>query len=175
MGVGSGAGQSSKIQSRAKLFALIGHDIQSSQLPMMYVLSTIPGRRTMIQSASITLVTPALMETKAFYEHHFCAMPTFNCGWYVVLTIPDSSVEICLMEPMDGSVHFTGGVVMNWRVENVDALHQKMVANQVNIIIPLADHPWGDRGFGIIDPAGATVYCYEEIAPAPEFKQFFIG
>jgi len=40
------------------------------------------------------------------------------------------------------------------------------------IVIPLADNPWGDRGFGVVDPAGVVVYCHEIVPPSDEFRQF---
>jgi len=39
--------------------------------------------------------------------------------------------------------------------------------------MPLEDHPWGDRGFGIVDPNGIILYFYKKIEPAEEFKQYF--
>ena len=43
------------------------------------------------------------------------------------------------------------------------------------ISIQLEDHPWGDRGFGIKDPNGITLYLYEDKEPSAEFKQYYIG
>jgi len=41
------------------------------------------------------------------------------------------------------------------------------------VIMPLDDHPWGDRGFGTIDPNGIVLYFYKNIEPAENFKQYF--
>jgi uncharacterized glyoxalase superfamily protein PhnB len=38
--------------------------------------------------------------------------------------------------------------------------------------MPLEDHPWGDRGFAILDPNGVMLYIYSEREPADEFKQY---
>ena len=56
-----------------------------------------------ILSASTTLVTPKLSETRAFYEQHFGACPSFDWGWYVVLrlSVATPGPELCLMEPQD--------------------------------------------------------------------------
>jgi hypothetical protein len=34
-------------------------------------------------------------------------------------------------------------------------------------LMPLEDHPWGDRGFGIQDPNGIVLYLYSEREPSP--------
>jgi len=38
--------------------------------------------------------------------------------------------------------------------------------------MPLEDHPWGDRGFPILDPNGVTLYIYSPRDPADEFKHY---
>ncbi len=41
--------------------------------------------------------------------------------------------------------------------------------------MPLEDHPWGDRGFSVIDPIGNSVYVYSDREPSDEFKQYYRG
>ena len=128
-----------------------------------------------ITQASITLVSSRIDDCRQFYEKHFSAQSSFDCGWYQVLKLGGGDTEICLMAPQEGMVEFAGGITINLMVEDVDALYDTLTANGLEPVIPLEDHPWGDRGFGIVDPAGATVYCYQSIEPAEEFRQYFIG
>ena len=127
-----------------------------------------------IQSASLTIVTHKLPDTRAFYETHFSALPVFDCGWYVVLRLntSDSSAEICLMEPQDGMKPFAGGAFLNLLVHDADKVHAAMTESGLSTMIPLEDHPWGDRGFGILDPSGVVVYCYHPITPTAEFQKY---
>jgi catechol 2,3-dioxygenase-like lactoylglutathione lyase family enzyme len=130
-----------------------------------------------IRSASMTLVTPALEETRHFYETHFNARPVFDCGWYVVLRLgtTDSDVELCIMLPQDGMTTFTGGVCLNLRVSDADSVHERLHRTAgLPVEIPLEDHPWGDRGFGLKDPAGTMIYCYHPIAPDESFQRFIL-
>ena len=128
-----------------------------------------------IKQASITLITPHVDACRQFYEQHFAARPSFDCGWYQVLKLEGGDTEICLMSPQEGMVAFAGGITINLLVEDVDTLHATLSVKGLEPVIPLEDHPWGDRGFGIVDPAGATVYCYQPIEPTAEFRQYFIG
>lgn len=130
-----------------------------------------------ILSASPTIVTADIEAARAFYLNHFDAHIHFDCGWYAVLRLGSSepAPEICLMAPRDGMAVCSGGVFLNIRVDGVDAWHQKCCAAGLTPVIPLEDHPWGDRGFGIVDPSQVVVYCYEPIPPAPEFQQYFTG
>jgi uncharacterized glyoxalase superfamily protein PhnB len=58
-------------------------------------------------------------------------------------------------------------------VADVDNAYMKLVAAGIPILIPLEDHPWGDRGFGIQDPNGIIVYLYSEREPTEEFKKYY--
>ena len=129
-----------------------------------------------IRSASTTIVTSTLPETRRFYEEHLGARPVFDCGWYVVLRfgLSGPGPEICLMEPQGGAATFSGGATLNLLVQDADKAHAGLAAAGVPVVVPLEDHPWGDRGFGVVDPSGVAVYCYHPIAPAPEFQQFLL-
>ena len=129
-----------------------------------------------IRSASMTIVTSKLPETRQFYETNFGAHPVFDCGWYVVLRLDSSGSgpEICLMEPRHGKKPFSGGAVLNLLVEDANKAHTRLTEAGLSTVIKLEDHPWGDRGFGVVDPSGVVVYCYHPITPTPEFKKYII-
>ena len=123
-------------------------------------------------SSSSTFVTDKLSQVRAFYERHFDARAIFDCGWYVTLRLGPAAggAEVSFMEPRAGAPEFSGGATLNLRVDDVDELHRRLTESGVEPTTPLDDHPWGDRGFGIMDPCGLVVYCYEDIEPAPEYR-----
>jgi len=65
------------------------------------------------------------------------------------------------------------GLMYNFAVDDVDAEHDRLTAAGLSPVTPLEDHPWGDRGFAILDPNGVTLYIYSAREPAEEFKQYF--
>ncbi len=125
---------------------------------------------------STTFTTVNLQASRHFYEQHFDARTVFDCGWYVVLRFPGQKpeAEVCLMEPQNGAPEFRGGVTLNLRVTNADEVYARLTQSGLETMIPLEDHPWGDRGFGLLDPSGIVVYCYHEIEPSEEFKPYFL-
>lgn len=129
-----------------------------------------------IHTASMTVVTENLPETRSFYENHFNARAVFDCGWYVVLRLsPDEAgPELCLKELQNGEKPYNGGVVLNIEVDDVNTIHRQITGKGLLPVMPLEDHPWGDRGFGVLDPSGVMVYCYHPIEPAPEFEPYFV-
>ena len=126
-------------------------------------------------SASTTIAINNIQETRSFYEALFEAKTVFDCGWYVVLRLGerDDQCEVCLMEPRDGIALYSGGSVINLTYKNVDSIYEKIVSHDITITIPLEDHPWGDRGFGFMDPAGQMVYCLTPIKPDESFQQYY--
>jgi catechol 2,3-dioxygenase-like lactoylglutathione lyase family enzyme len=54
----------------------------------------------------------------------------------------------------------SGGPFAAVEVEDVDALHARVTAKGVPLHYPLADKPWGHRGFSVRDPNGVEIAFY---------------
>lgn len=112
---------------------------------------------------------------KAFYTRYFSAVPVFDCGWYVNLKIGGDGPSIQFMEPKEGMPVFGGsGIMLNFKVDDVDAEHVRLTEAGLQAVMPLEDHPWGDRGFSVMDPIGNSVYIYSDREPAEEYKQYYL-
>jgi len=109
-----------------------------------------------------------------FYQRHFAATVTFDCGWYVNLSIGGDGPSIQFMHPQDDTPLFAGaGVGLNFMVDDVDAEYTRLMDAGLQTGMPLEDHPWGDRGFSVTDPIGNSIYIYSEREPSDEFKQYY--
>ena len=112
---------------------------------------------------------------REFYTNHFSAKITFDCGWYVNMSIGENGPTIQFMEPQEGMPVFTGtGVVLNFKVQDVDLQYNRLTEEGLQIGMPLEDHPWGDRGFSVTDPIGNSVYIYSDREPTEEFKKYYM-
>jgi len=108
-----------------------------------------------------------------FYQRHFAAKVTFDCGWFVNLSIGGGGPSIQFMQPQDEAPIFAGaGIGLNFMVDDVDAEYARLMEAGLKTCMLLEDHPWGDRGFSILDPIGNSVYIYSEREPSDEFKQY---
>ncbi len=65
------------------------------------------------------------------------------------------------------------GLMFSFEIENVDTEYKRLSELGVTVAMPLEDHPWGDRGFGIVDPHGIILYFYKSIEPTEEFKKYY--
>ncbi|HHE31630.1 MAG TPA: glyoxalase [Chlorobaculum parvum] len=78
------------------------------------------------------------------------------------------------MQPQEGMPVFGGeGVMLNFSVDDVDAEYARLTGAGLQTAMPLEDHPWGDRGFSVIDPIGNSVYIYSDREPSVEFRQYY--
>jgi len=64
------------------------------------------------------------------------------------------------------------GLMYNFSVNDVDTEHARLAAAGLVTVMPLEDHPWGDRGFAILDPNGITLYIFSPREPEAGFKQY---
>ena len=59
------------------------------------------------------------------------------------------------------------GAFLTLQVEDATAEYERLVAAGLQVAPPLTDEPWGQRRFGMIDPAGVWVDVVEQIEPEP--------
>ena len=121
------------------------------------------------------IITDKVEESREFYVRHFDAKAIFDCGWYVNLQFGKDSSSIQFMSPQqpDQPKCNCAGLMYNFAVNDVDQEYKKLTDAGLEPIMPLEDHPWGDRGFAIQDPNGITLYIYSEREPNEEFKQYY--
>ncbi|WNO09983.1 VOC family protein [Teredinibacter sp. KSP-S5-2] len=127
-----------------------------------------------INQLSSCFCTKNISACRDFYQKYLGAKITFDCGWYLNMDIGTQGVSIQFMAPQGDMPTYSGaGVTLNFAVDDVDAEHRRLMEAGLSEVMPLEDHPWGDRGFSVIDPIGNSVYIYSDREPSEEFKQYF--
>ncbi len=118
------------------------------------------------------VVTDALRECRDFYVARFGFEVAFEATWFVLLTHPgDRATSIAFMHtdhpsspPSPGT--FRGdGTFLTLQVEDATAEYDRVVEGGLRCDLPLTDEPWGQRRFGVVDPAGMWVDVVEQIEP----------
>jgi len=126
------------------------------------------------QELSTCFCTTKVDACRSFYIRYFSAKITFDCEWYVNLQFGEDGPTMQFMQPQEGMAAFGGeGVTLNFKVKDVDAEFARLTGAGLQPVMPLEDHPWGDRGFSVTDPIGNAVYLYSDREPSEEFQQFF--
>jgi len=128
-----------------------------------------------VTSLSPAFTTNIVKESRDFYVNYFNAKITFDCGWYVNLEFGNNSATLQFMSPQEPEHQLSSGdgIIYNICVDDVDHEYKKLTESGLNAVMPLEDHPWGDRGFAILDPNGISLYIYSEREPSEEFKKYY--
>jgi len=126
-------------------------------------------------SVSAAFTTNKVSESRDFYVKYFGAKVTFDCGWYVNLEFgkKDSTLQFMSPQQPEHKLSNSDGLIYNFEVDDVDKEHSRLSDEGLTVILPLEDHPWGDRGFVVQDPNGISLYIYSLREPSDEFKQYF--
>lgn len=124
---------------------------------------------------SPAFTTNKVEESRDFYVKYFGARITFDCGWYVNLEFGSTASTLQFMSPQQPEHQLSSGagLIYNFSVTDVDEEYKRLTDAGLEVVVPLEDHPWGDRGFAIQDPNGISLYIYSDREPNAEFKQYF--
>lgn len=128
-----------------------------------------------INQVSFGFATNKIQETKEFYEKYLGAKTIFEKKGYINLRLGDGSTVLGIETPQDpdGTPSDTTGWGFGITIDDVDQAYDEITDKKLPIEMPLVDHPWGERGFGIKDPNGLTIYIYEITGePAEEYKKY---
>ncbi len=122
------------------------------------------------------LMTADVAATADFYKTHFGFMPLFTSDWYVHLQMADEpSVNLAVLDsrhetiPAAARGQVAGGTLLNFEVDDPDAVHDRLKAAGLPILLPLRDEAFGQRHFITRDPNGVLIDIIKPIPPSGEF------
>lgn len=125
------------------------------------------------------IMTGDVAGTAAFYIEHFGFEALFSAAWYVHLQSKES--EHVTLAILDGS-HETipeggrgtvSGLLLNFEVEDVDAVYERLKAAGLTIRRDIRDEDFGQRHFITADPNGVLIDIIAPIAPSAEFAALY--
>lgn len=128
-----------------------------------------------ISSYYPVIMTGDVAGTAAFYQAHFGFVALFAADWYVHLqSAQDPSVNLAILDGAHSTIPESGrgsvgGLLLNFEVEDVDAVHDRFLAAGLPILLSLRDEAFGQRHFITADPNGVLLDIIKPIAPSAEF------
>jgi uncharacterized glyoxalase superfamily protein PhnB len=121
------------------------------------------------------LMTENVTQTAEFYRTHFGFQALFESDWYVHLQLAnDENVNLALLQSQHETIPSVGranagGLLLNFEVEDPDAVYERFVRAGLTILLPLRDEAFGQRHFIVADPNGVLIDVIKPIPPSPEF------
>lgn len=126
------------------------------------------------------IMTNDVAGTAAFYQAHFGFVSLFTTDWYVHLQLADdASVNLAVLDgthktiPAEARGQVAGGLLLNFEVEDPDAVHERLKAAGLPILLSLRDEAFGQRHFITRDPNGVLIDIIKPIPPSGEFVQLY--
>lgn len=125
------------------------------------------------------VMTGDVAGTAAFYERHFGFQPLFVSDWYVHLqSRDDASVNLAVLDGQHETVPEAArgrvsGLILNFEVEDADAVYREVQAAGLPILLPLRDEAFGQRHFITADPNGVLIDVIRPIPPSAEFADLY--
>ena len=118
--------------------------------------------------------------TVAFYVEHFRFRPLFEADWYVHLqSSEDDGVNLAVLRfdhetiPVEARER-TKGLILNFEVDDVDAVHEQVRKSGVPIAKDLQDEAFGQRHFIARDPNGVLIDVIKPIPPSDDFAADYV-
>lgn len=118
------------------------------------------------------VVTDTIRECRDFYVQWFGFEVAFEADWFVLLTnMAARRVSLAFMakdhpsSPPSPAQHDGSGSFITFQVEDARTEYVGLTERGLQCDLPLTDEPWGQRRFGVVDPAGMWVDVVEQIVP----------
>jgi uncharacterized glyoxalase superfamily protein PhnB len=125
------------------------------------------------------IMTDNVTGTAAFYIEHFGFEALFAADWYVHLQSRDNEhVTLAILDGSHGTIPASGrgkvaGLLLNFEVEDVDAIYDRLKAAGLPIRLDLRDEDFGQRHFITADPNGVLIDIIKPIPPSAEFAAMY--
>jgi catechol 2,3-dioxygenase-like lactoylglutathione lyase family enzyme len=120
------------------------------------------------------IVTEQVAACRDFYRRWFTLEVVFEATWFVLLGRGEGKPgSIAFMHPTHpsappGPEAFNGkGMCLEFQVADAAAEYARFRDGGARIALTIRDEPFGQRRFGLFDPAGVWIDVVEQIEPAP--------
>lgn len=125
------------------------------------------------------IMTSDVAATAAFYVEHFDFTVMFSSDWYVHMQEKDNdNVALAILDGAHSTIPIASrgtasGLLLNFEVENVDDVYQRIKAAGLPIRLDLRDEDFGQRHFLTSDPNGVLIDIIKPIPPMGEFAAMY--
>lgn len=132
-----------------------------------------------VRSYYPVIMTGDVAATAAFYRRHFGFVALFQADWYVHLQLEgDASVNLAVLDGDHATIPPQGrgraaGLLLNFEVNDVDAVYQRLVGAGLPVLLGLRDEDFGQRHFITADPNGVLIDIITPIAPSADYAALY--
>ncbi len=119
------------------------------------------------------IVTEELRACRDFYRQWFGFEVAFEASWFVLLQTASGPWPVALAfmhpdhpsSPPTPAAYKGDGAFVTLQVADARVEYDRLRGVDLDVALPLTEEPWGQRRFGVLDPAGMWVDVVEQIDP----------
>jgi uncharacterized glyoxalase superfamily protein PhnB len=144
-----------------------------SSLPIRPPTGTVAEETEMqLQDFYPIIVTDTLLACRDFYQRYFDLVLGFESSWFIWMHSHEHHASLGFMHPEHpsappGPESFSGkGMCLEFQVADAQAEYQRLLEAGAVVSYALRDEPFGQRRFGLFDPAGCWIDVVQQIEPA---------
>ena len=121
------------------------------------------------------VMTDNVTSSAAFYVENFGFRVLFDSDWYVHLqSSANPAINFAVLDKTHHTIPEahrgqTGGVLLSFEVEDVDAQYDRLKAAGVTLLLESRDEDFGQRHFIVTGPNGVMIDVIKPIPPSAEF------
>ena len=121
------------------------------------------------------LMTDDVAASAGFFTRHFGFRAQYEDASYVHLQMEDDpAVNLAILKGDHATIPEQGrgrasGLLLNFEVEDVDAVHDRLTAEGLTPILSLRSEAFGQRHFILQGPEGVLIDIVTPIPPSAEF------
>jgi catechol 2,3-dioxygenase-like lactoylglutathione lyase family enzyme len=120
------------------------------------------------------VVTDEFAACRDFYVRWFGFAVAFEADWMVLMQgggdPPGTTIAFMHSDhpstPPAPASHRGDGMFLTFQVGDAAAEYERLTREGLACDLPLTEEPWGQRRFGVVDPAGMWLDVVEQIEPA---------
>jgi catechol 2,3-dioxygenase-like lactoylglutathione lyase family enzyme len=127
-----------------------------------------------ITASAISLNVDDPAASGAFAKDHLGFAEEMAADGFVSLSRPDAGFNLVYLrtglptfKPETLAGHAADGLLVVFVVDDVDAEHERLVGEGVEITTPIETEEWGERYFQVTDPCGVVIQLVQWVADDP--------
>jgi catechol 2,3-dioxygenase-like lactoylglutathione lyase family enzyme len=125
-----------------------------------------------ITASALSLNVADELASAAFVKDHFGFQEDMAAPGFVSLSRPDAGFNLIFLrvglasfKPQHLAQSVSGGLLIAFVVEDIDAEYQRIQAEGVAVVTPIETEPWGERYFQVADPNGLIIQLVQWMVP----------
>jgi predicted enzyme related to lactoylglutathione lyase len=133
------------------------------------------GEIMQITASAVSLNVDHPEASADFVKRHFGFEKEMASDGFVSLSRPDAGFNLIYLrtglptfKPPAMAGHRADGLLLVFEVEDIDAEHNRLVREGVEITTPIETEEWGERFFQVTDPCGVVLQLVQWVRAAPQ-------